>query len=71
MRIKGRNLVELESTDRDFLLRVLKNDSEFLKGLGVMDYSLLLAIEKKNKNNNLLKSTMTGAAGHSEVRMST
>ena len=69
MRIKDKNLVELEGTDRDFVLRVLKNDSEFLKGLGVMDYSLLLAIERKDKGVNLLRTTTTGA--NNPVRMST
>ena len=41
--------MELSPSDRGFILKVLKNDSDFLRSIGIMDYSLLLAIENKQE----------------------
>ena len=44
-----RDLVELSQADRGFILKTLKSDTDFLRSLGIMDYSLLLAIEDRQE----------------------
>jgi hypothetical protein len=46
LRFKNKDLVNLSITDRRKILIILKNDVLFLKSKGLMDYSLLLAVEK-------------------------
>ena len=41
------DLVIMFESDRAFIERQLKMDSEFLRNLNIMDYSLLLCIEKR------------------------
>jgi hypothetical protein len=49
MKKEGINLIEI---DQKFLIRQLQKDSEFLRSVNIMDYSLLLAIENvKTKTN--------------------
>ena len=46
LRFKNKDLINLSMTDRRKILIILKNDVTFLKSKGLMDYSLLLAVEK-------------------------
>lgn len=48
LRFKNKDLINLSISDRRKILIILKNDIMFLKSKGLMDYSLLLAIEKVN-----------------------
>lgn len=41
----GENLLQLNNATCDMLLRAAQSDSKFLASLGIMDYSLLMAIE--------------------------
>lgn len=43
----GRNLVKLNNFDRLKMISGVRKDCEFLRKVGLMDYSLLLCIEKK------------------------
>lgn len=42
------DLVIMFESDRAFIEQQIKNDSEFLRDLNIMDYSLLLCIEKRD-----------------------
>ena len=44
------DLVNFESLDKIRLSRILRKDVEFLRSKGIMDYSLLLGIEKTSKD---------------------
>ena len=43
------DLVVMFESDRTFIEHQLKKDSNFLMGLNIMDYSLLLCIEKRSE----------------------
>jgi 1-phosphatidylinositol-4-phosphate 5-kinase len=49
-----KELTKLDSATRKRLLQVLTSDIEFLQGLNLMDYSLLIAIEKCHKSKREL-----------------
>jgi hypothetical protein len=49
-----KELTKLDTATRKRLLEVLTSDVEFLQGLDLMDYSLLIAIEKCNKSKREL-----------------
>lgn len=64
--LEKKNLMQLSLNDYTDLSEIIQKDSEFLKSLGIMDYSLLMVIEKKtittteslednilNKNSNV------------------
>jgi|APCry1669189241_1035207.scaffolds.fasta_scaffold155336_1 hypothetical protein len=40
--------MNLSKKDKKHLCEIIETDTQFLKGLNIMDYSLLLGIEKKN-----------------------
>ena len=42
--------MHLSKTDKKNLCEIMETDTQFLKDLNIMDYSLLLGIEKKSIN---------------------
>lgn len=55
---KGSSFISLRPTDRLKLIAAMRKDVKFLKSQNLMDYSLLLVIEKKQRkyglNNNII-----------------
>ena len=52
MKLMKKEEINLIEIDQKFLIRQLQKDSEFLRSVNIMDYSLLLAIENvKTKTN--------------------
>lgn len=47
---RQRDIINLSIIDRRRIISTIKDDAMFLKSQGLMDYSLLIAIEKVNKN---------------------
>ena len=63
---ENQNLVNISILDRRRVILAIKNDIDFLESQGIMDYSLLLAVEhlhKKADDNQLIES-------HSEIMFS-
>lgn len=46
MKLKKKEPIDLIEIDQKFLVKQLQKDSEFLKSVNIMDYSLLLAVEQ-------------------------
>jgi hypothetical protein len=46
-------LLQFKHDDIKHICNVIKKDVEFMKSLGLLDYSLLLAVEKVNFNKGL------------------
>lgn len=49
IKLKKKEPINLIEIDQKFLIRQLQKDSEFLKSVNIMDYSLLLAVEQIDK----------------------
>jgi hypothetical protein len=47
MKLKKTEPLNLAEIDQQFIIKQLQQDTEFLRSQGIMDYSLLLAIEKR------------------------
>ena len=47
---KGKNFIQLSKRDVFKLEAAIRKDVQFLKLLGLMDYSLLIVIEEKEQN---------------------
>lgn len=55
--LKDQNFIDLQlpidfMDQKQYLLYTVRNDVEFLKQLGIMDYSLLLVIEEKGEQTH-------------------
>ena len=55
--LKDKNFIDLQlpidfMDQKQYLLYTVRNDVEFLKQLGIMDYSLLLVIEEKGEQTH-------------------
>ena len=49
------NLINITLTDRRKIIQSARNDVDFLESQGIMDYSLLLAVEEKHVHPTLLE----------------
>jgi len=57
LKLKRKEPLTLAENDRYFIIRTLQCDSEFLRSQNIMDYSLLLAIEKVKMKSDLVNVT--------------
>jgi len=57
LKLKRKEPLTLAENDRHFIIRTLQCDSEFLRSQNIMDYSLLLAIEKVKMKSDLVNVT--------------
>lgn len=48
--------INLSKKDKKHLIDIMETDTHFLKNLNIMDYSLLLGIEKKNIDLNKIEN---------------
>ena len=55
-------LMKIDPDDKERILTIINKDVEFLRRNGLMDYSLLLAVEKASDRNDSL-NTGTGSGG--------
>ena len=62
------DLVVMFESDRAFVEQQLKQDSTFLKELEIMDYSLLLCIEKRDERLRTDTQEEIASAGASQLK---
>ena len=57
----NKDLTKFEENDRKKLLEAMRKDVEFLRRNGLMDYSLLLAIERGDSQSSFMNSAQDAA----------
>jgi hypothetical protein len=63
LKLRKREPISLIDIDRTFLIRQLQKDTEFLRSVNIMDYSLLLAVERIDSSSNKVLNILNSFTG--------